>query len=199
MRVIGMRAFDKSPEMTPLLVRLYESHKLYALVSDTQPEARAELTGLVAQLLRVELSGREQEILADVLIALLRQAERDLRQALSERLAVMDNVPLRLVLFLANDDIDIAAPMLRSSLVLSDLDLIYIIKSQGPAYWQAIAAREVLSAGVVDALADTRDAGTAVILAGNDRAVLTEYALQILSTMAQADENIARPLLSRPE
>ncbi|MBU0799701.1 MAG: DUF2336 domain-containing protein [Alphaproteobacteria bacterium] len=196
---MNMKAFDKSPEVAPLLVRLYESHKLYALAEDDQPQARAELTGVVSDLLDVQLSGREQEMLADVLITLMRQAERDLRRAMAERLAVMDNVPLRLVLFLANDEITVASPVLRQSRVLSDLDLVYIIKSQGPDYWQAIATREQLSAHVVDALADTRDTGTAVMLAQNERAVLTDYALQVLAGMAQAHEDVARPLLSRKE
>lgn len=194
-----MREFEKTPDMAPLLLRLYESHKLYAMAHDERPQARAALTGAVADLLEVRLSGREQEILADVLISLMRQAEYDLRRALSERMAVLDNVPLRLVLFLANDEIEIARPILRNSLVLSDLDLIYIIKSQGPEYWQTVAQRETLSAGVINALADTRDVETAVILAGNERAVLTEYATQILAAMAQTHEDVARPLLSRPE
>lgn len=194
-----MREFEKSPAVEPLLLRLYESHKLYALAEDGRPAARSELAGVVTALLDVPLSGREQEMLADVLIALMRQAEYDLRRALSERMAVLENVPLRLVLFMANDEIEIARPVLRNSLVLSDVDLIYIIKSQGPEYWQTIAAREVLSASVVDALADTRDVETAVVLAGNDRATLTEYALQILSAMAQTHEEVAKPLLAREE
>lgn len=198
-RVLNMQAFDKTPEVVPLLVRLYEGHKLYGLAHDTEPEARAELTSVVAELLDVKLSGREQEMLADVLMTLMRQAEKDLRQALSERMAVIDNVPLRLVLFMANDEISVAAPMLRRSKVLSDQDLIYIIRSQGPDYWHAIAAREQLGSHVVDALADTRDTGTAVILAQNERSVLTAHALEILSGMAKMNEDIARPLLGRSE
>lgn len=199
LRAIKMREFEKSPAMGPLLVRLHESHKLYALAEDDRPTARAELAAVVTELLDVRLAGREQEILADVLIALMRQAEFDLRRALAERMAVMDNVPLRLVLFMANDEIEIARPVLRNSLVLSDVDLIYIIKSQGPEYWQTIAAREELSDSVINALADTRDVETAVTLAGNDRAVLTEYALHILADMAHKNEDVARPLLSREE
>lgn len=199
MRVMDMKAFEKSPHVAPLLVRLYESHKLYALAQNPQPEARAELTAAVADLLDTELSAREQEVLSDVLISLLRQAEKDLRRALSDRLAVMDHVPLRLVLFLANDEITVATPVLRHSRVLSDLDLIYIVKLQGPDYWQAIATRNALSPAVIDVLADTKDAGTAVMLAANDRIVLTAHAVEILGEMAKSHEDIARPLLSRNE
>lgn len=190
---------DKSSGVTPLLVRLYDSQKLYGLAKDKQPLARAELTSAVSQLLEMELSTRESELVADVMIALVRQAETDLRHALAERLSVMDTVPLRVVLHIANDTIDIASPMLRHSPVLSDMDLIYIIKSKGPAYWQAIATRQKLSEQLVNVLADTRDFDTAVALAENESIVLTERALGVLSDLAQGHDELASPLLRRDE
>ncbi len=197
---MDINRLDKSSHMTPLLVRLYDSHKLYELVRDNKPLARAELTSAVTDLFEnTELKAKEQELLADVLIGLMRQAERDLRQALSERLATLENVPLRLVLHLANDDISVAAPVLRKSFVLNDLDLIYIIKSQGPDYWQAIAARERMNDEVIDALADTRDLGTAVVLSQNERLSLTRHAVNILGDMARENDAIAKPLLMRKD
>ena len=97
---------DKSSSVTPLLVRLYDSHKLYSLAKDKKPLARAELTSAVSELLEMDLSPREGELIADVLIELMRQAEKDLCQALSEKLSVVDNVPLRLILQFSNDTID---------------------------------------------------------------------------------------------
>lgn len=190
---------DKSSGVTPLLVRLYDSQKLYGLAKDKQPLARAELTSAVSQLLEMELSARESELVADVMIALVRQAETDLRQALAERLSVMDTVPLRVVLHIANDTIDIASPILRHSPVLSDMDLIYIIKSKGSAYWQAIATRQKLSEQLVNILADTRDFDTAIALAENESIVLTERALGVLSDLAQGHDELASPLLRRDE
>lgn len=198
-RYMDLSSFDKSPHMTPLLVRLYDSHKLYGLVKDNKPLARAELTRAVTDLFETRLTAREQELLADVLIGLMRQAEKDLRQALSEKLAGLPNVPLRLILHLANDEITVAAPVLRKSIVLSDLDLIYIIKSQGPDYWQTIAARGDLSGQVINALADTRDIGTVVVLSQNERIRLTRHALEVLAEMAARNDLVAKPLLARPE
>jgi uncharacterized protein (DUF2336 family) len=190
---------DKSSGVTPLLVRLYDSQKLYGLAKDKKPLARAELTTAVSQLLEMQLSSRETELVADVLIALMRQAEVDLRQALAERLSIMDNVPLRVVLQIANDTIDVASPVLRNSQVLSDMDLIYIIKSKSAQYWQAIAARRSLSEHLVNLLAETRDFDTAVALAENTNIKLTEQSLTILSDLAQGREELASPLLRRDE
>lgn len=198
---MDMRLFDKSPQVASLLVRLYDTQKVYDLARDSDPLARAELTSAVASLLEahVHLSNREQELLSDVLIGLMRQAEIDLRAALAERLSVLDDAPLRLVLNLANDDIEVARPVLERSTVLSDLDLIYIVKARGAAHWQAVAARENLSAQLVDVLADKYDEGTAIVLSANGRAQMTWHALDILTAMAAHNENIAKPLLMRAE
>lgn len=196
-----MRLFDKSPQVASLLVRLYDSHKVYDLARDDDPLARAELTSAVAELLEahVHLNSREQELLSDVLIGLMRQAERDLRAALAERLSVIESAPLRLILNLANDEIEVARPVLARSVVLSDLDLIYILKAQGAEYWQAIARRQNLSAQVIDVLADKRENTTAQILVKNDAAHLTAHALDVFTDMARSSEDLAKPLLMRPD
>ncbi len=198
---MDMRLFDKSPQVASLLVRLYDTQKVYDLARDNNPLARAELTSAVAGLLEahVHLNNREQELLSDVLIGLMRQAESDLRAALAERLSVLDDAPLRLILNLANDDIEVARPVLQRSAVLSDLDLIYIVKARGAEHWQAIAAREDLSAQLVDILADKYDEGTAIVLSANERAHMTWHALDVLTAMAASNENIAKPLLMRSE
>ncbi|MGQ0527718.1 MAG: DUF2336 domain-containing protein [Alphaproteobacteria bacterium] len=190
---------DTSSGVTPLLVRLYDNHRLYLLAQDRAPSARAELTEAVSQLLEMKLSLRESELIADVLIALIRQTERDLRQALSEKLSKMDHVPLRVILNLANDEIDVAAPVLKNSKVLTDMDLIFIIKSKGQETWPHIASRHELSDTLIDILSSTRDFDTALALINNQEIELTETALHILSDMAQGQEILAEPLIVRQE
>ena len=196
---MDMRLFEKSPQVAPLLVRLYDSHRLYGLAKDGSPLARAELTSAVVDLLQTDLGPREKELIADVLISLMRQAEHDLRQAIAERLAVVETTPLRVVLHIANDEIDVAEPMLRLSRVFSDLDLLYIIKAKGPDYWRVIAAREALSEGIMNVLADTRETGTLETLAANRKLRLTPHALDVIEQVAEKTESLARPLLMRPE
>ena len=190
---------DKSSNVTPLLVKLYDSQQLHNLALDEKPIARAELTSAVSELLDMDLSPRESELIADVLIGIMRQAELDLREALAEKLSLMDSVPLRLVLQLTNDEIEVAGPMLSRSPVLGDLDLIYTIKSKGPAYWQAVAKREAMSNQVINLLADTRDFETAITLTKNEGIKLTEHAVVVLSDMAQKSDELAMPLLRRDE
>ncbi len=192
---MDLEFLDKSPRMTPLLVRLYDSQKK----QNTSDVSLSDLTSAVSDLFNMDLSRQEAELVADVTIQLLRQAEIDLRQALAERLSVMNNIPLRLILQMANDNIAVAGSVLSRSSVLSDLDLIYIIKAKGAAHWQAIAKRPAMSDQIINVLVDTGEEGTVQELLNNTDIRLTEYALDVVSDMACEDQKLAKPLLQREE
>lgn len=196
---MNMQGLDKNPEVSKLLVHLYDAHKCYNLTKDERPQIREQLAHATAELLTHDMSPKETDLLSDLMIGLIRQAEKDLRIALADKLSAMPDVPLRIILHLANDDISIASPVLKKSPVLNDVDLLYIIKSQGADYWQAIAARETLRAEVVNALAETKDIGTAVVLSRNERIVLTHYATNILVELGKTHDSVARPLVMREE
>ena len=183
----------------PVGALLGDTKKLYELAKDSSPEARSKLSQKIGSILEADVTRRESELVADVLTKLMRQAEKELRHAIAEQVSKLDNVPLRLVLQLANDEIEIARPILTDSTVLSDFDLMYIIKSKTTEYWQAIASRDALSEQVIDTLAETKDFDTALTLAENNNITLTEYALVIMSDLAQGHDNLAMPLLRREE
>lgn len=189
----------RSKDVEPLLVRLYDNHRMYQLAGDQKPEARSELSHIVSGLLTMDLKPTEKELIADILINLMRQAERDLRHALAERLSVLEDVPLRLILFMAQDEIGVAESVLRSSPVLNDLDLLYIIQSHDAEYWRAIATRKNLNEPVIDALADTRDVDTACVLAENPGVHFSPFAMEIMGEMATIWKDVARPLLTRSD
>lgn len=190
---------DKSSKVTPLLVQLYDSQKLHGLASDKKPVARTQLTSAVTDLLEMDVSPRETELIADVLIELMRQAEIDLRQALSERLSHMEQVPLRLVLQIANDEIVVADPMLKNSPVLSDLDLVYIIKSKSAEYWRSIAQRKSLNAPVINSLVKTKDSETCILLADNDNVELSQKHFASLTEFAGNTPELAQSLSGRED
>lgn len=196
---MSFNMLESTPEVAPLLVRLYDTHKLYGLAKDEDPDARSELTSVMVDLLKIDLNDTEKELITDVLMTLMRQAETDLRMALADRLAVLENVPLRMVLHLANDDIVVAEPVLRQSPVLQDMDLIYIIKAKGPEHWRAIARRDAITPAVIDTLTDTKDLTTAVLLAENVHIAFTEKALNNLTMMAMSSDTLAGPLLMRDD
>ena len=182
-----------------IAAKLGNVDKLYDLARNKNSQARALLAHEIGSILEADVTLSEGEMVADVLIELLRQAETDIRQSLSEKLSVLDTVPLRLVLQLANDDIEIARPVLKNSPVLGEFDLMYIIKSKTSEYWQTIATRKCLSDQVIDVLADTNDFDTALALAENTEIVLTQHAMVALSDIARDSDVLAIPLLRRSE
>lgn len=191
---------EKSPEVAPLLVRLYDTHNLYNLASDKDSDgARLELTTIMVDLLKVNLSERESELITDVLSALIKKAEKDLRMALAERLSTLDNIPLRMVLGLANDEIAVADPILRQSPILHDMDLIYILQSKGVEHGRSIARRRGLSATMINMLADTKDFDVAVNLSANDGIAFTNHAYDIVGDMAKSAPSLAGTLLTRDD
>lgn len=189
----------RSPDVAPFLMELHDAQKMYGLAKAKSPEARKLLSDAVCGILNMKVSQRETELVADILIELMRQAEVDFRQALAEQLAAMENVPLRLILQLANDRIEVARPVLQKSDVLGEFDLLYIIKSKTAEYWQEIARRKVLSESVINTLADTGDFETALALVENMDIMLTQHAVVALSDLAQGSDILSVPLLRREE
>jgi uncharacterized protein (DUF2336 family) len=66
-------------------------------------------------------------VLEEIFLTLARQAERDMRQVLSTRLAVADWAPAALVHMLALDEVEIARPVIAGSPLLKDDDLIRLL------------------------------------------------------------------------
>lgn len=190
---------DAAERIAPKLVRLYDRHQFYGFSGGEKVSARRELADAVADLLGADLSLRESELVSDILVGLLRQAEEDLKQALSQRLSALEHVPLRVILFLANEPISVAAPVLQNSSVLGDVDLLYLVTSHGAEYWQAIARRKKMGARLIDALAETRDMGTAQVLAENQGVILTGRAMEIMEGLSRTSEILAASLLARAE
>jgi len=189
---------EKTP-IVPAKGHLGSVGKLYNLARDRSLGARTQLAQQIGSILEADITVRESEMVADVLIELLAEAEKNVRKALALKLSLLEHAPLRLILELANDEIEVAWPILSASPVLGDFDLMYIVKAQGPEYWKAIAARKALSNKVVEMLAGTKDVETALTLLENEDIVLSDNTMVILSGLAQEEDVVAIPLLSREE
>jgi uncharacterized protein (DUF2336 family) len=174
--------------------------QLLQFAQDTSGEGRSRLARAVSDFFDENaLNEAEQNLASQILMNLVRQSEVDLRAALAERLAVQKNVPAELVVYLANDEISVAAQVLAHSPVLKDIDLLHVIQSKGASYWQAIAGREGMSPMVADRLADTRDPGTVLRLVDNQRVHLQRGTLKKIVRFSMVSEELQAPLLRRPE
>lgn len=180
-------------------VNILDSRQLIELAQDTTAAGRNRLAQAVSHFFEEQqLSNSEQRLAADIMLNLIRQAALDLRQALAERLAVQATVPHELIVFLANDEESVAAPVLMHSPLLNDIDLMYIIASNRN-HAKLIAKRERISPMVADKLIDTHDPAVIMSLVDNQRAHLQKGAMRKLLKIALVSEELQAPLLRRPE
>src|SRR5581483_11537809 len=101
------------------------------------------------------LSVQERALITDILEKLIREVSLDIRRRLAVKLAEAPGTPRELAVLLANDEIDIASPILLKSRALADLDLIEIVRNRSTQHLLAIAMRRDLSTAVADALVES--------------------------------------------
>jgi uncharacterized protein (DUF2336 family) len=168
------------------------------LLSDSSPEARAEVAAKVAREVDgTALTADERKIAEDILSALSRDAAIRVRQALSEELKQSKRLPHAVALALARDVDAVSLPVLSHSVVLTDADLIAIVRSSGAAKQVAVAARKQVSTDVAEAIIEADQPLALTTLVGNDGAELTEPLLQRVLDRHGSDETIQAPMAQR--
>lgn len=174
-------------------------HDVERLRSDQTPEARIEIADKLARTFRVARLGSEQRRVAeDILRGLVKDTEVRVRQALAAQLKDSRDLPRELALTLARDIESVALPMLSYSEVLSDDDLIAILKTGGPAQQVAIAGRPRVSATVAEAVIDTGNETATSRLVANEGAELDERLLGRSIEKYGHSEAVSTALAQRP-
>lgn len=143
------------------------------------------------------LSDRERALMVEILGRLVHEMEMQVRRALAARLSQMETAPRELLLLLANDEAEVARPILRDSRLLSDPDLIEIVRHRSQEHLLVIALRAPLSAEVAEAIVDNGDDRVIEQLLKNPDAVLSRRALEYLVGESQRVDSFQEPLLSR--
>lgn len=137
-------------------------------------------------------------LLSDIFLALTAQAERDIRLALSERIAGVDWAPPALVNMLALDEIEIARPVITSSPLLQNGDLIRLLIEATLEHQIAVARRPQLARPVVDTIVDRAEPVTMTALASNRTADISEDAMRKLVDHSRRVAGLRAPLTRHP-
>lgn len=166
------------------------------------PSARNTLAKSVVDLCLEDgstLTAREIELTFDILHKLLHSVEMGVRRDLAQRLAYRPDVPRALIVTLANDQINVAYPVLVESVVLEDADLIAIARGQPASHQIAITLREQVSPDVSDALIETQNIDVIDSLMRNPAAEIAPVAMERLVEMSRRTVPLRRPLLQRQD
>ncbi len=139
-----------------------------------------------------------QSLMNSVFMTLVADAERQIRQALSQRLATADWAPHALINVLALDEIEIARPVIAQSPVLEDGDLIRILALATLEHQIAIAARPAIGAQVVETVLKIGEPAVLAALAGNDTADISQTGMAQLLDASRKVASIRSPLVRHP-
>ena len=131
-------------------------------------------------------------------MTLVVEAERDIRQRLSERLADAPWAPSALINILALDEIEIARPIIARSAVLQDHDLIRLMVQATLEHQIEVARRPRLSASVVEAILAHDEPAVLTALACNDTAEISTDGLRRLVGRAKDIVALRSPLARHP-
>ena len=168
------------------------------LVADSSDSTRAETAGKVAaEFADGELSEAEREQAEAIFRLMAQDVSVRVRESLSKNLQAAAGLSHDIALKLAQDVASVALPILKSSEVLTDEDLIDIIQSQDPEKQTAIAQRPTVSTQVADSLIDTGNEKAVARLVANEGAELTEQSFDRVMVQYGESEAVSDSLSRR--
>ncbi|WP_448204195.1 DUF2336 domain-containing protein [Azospirillum sp. sgz302134] len=168
------------------------------LLSDPSPNSRSELAAKVAnQFDNAVLSDSERKLAEDIIRIMARDAVLRVRQSLAENLKANPSLPRDVALTLARDVEEVAIPVLSVSTVLTDADLVELVRTGTDAKHTAIARRSNVPASVADALIETASEGAVAALVANEGADLGERSLSRVMDRFGNAESVQAPLVER--
>ena len=181
-----------------------EVREILLLAESRAPEDRERL--MLALVSLCEGAAADQAILepaiqmmmSSIFMTLVADAEKRIRQTLSEHLATAGWAPHALINVLALDEIEIARPIIAQSPVLEDQDLIQLMTLATIEHQIAVASRPALSESVVEAVLRQGEPAVLTALASNDTAEITPRAMAHLLEASRQFASLRSPLVRHP-
>jgi uncharacterized protein (DUF2336 family) len=177
-------------------------HKLVDLAKEKSSERRRELLREVTDLFFDDVPRQGSSELAQydgVLSRLAEDTAEDARAELATRFADAPEAPHGLVMQLARDVIEVAAPILRKSRALSEEDLLTIAENTSQSHLKALTARPTVPEAVADTIVRRGNDDTVVSLVRNSGARISRAAFENITERAETNPDLHAPLVERKE
>lgn len=170
------------------------------LVANPSGDLRAETAAKVADAFETgALSPAERALAEQIFRVMVQDAEVKVRESLATHLKSSTNLPHDIALQMAKDVEQVSLPVLEFSKVLSDKDLVDIVRSSSAEKQTAVAKRAEVSGAVANALIDHgKSSGVVAALAANKGAKLGEAEVDKILDKHGSDVNVTNSLVSRP-
>jgi uncharacterized protein (DUF2336 family) len=169
------------------------------LLAEPSAAVRAEVADkLAGEMDSALLTDTELRIAQDIVRVMTRDVELAVRRALSYSLRRARNLPHDVALRLASDVEAVALPILATSPVLTDADLVEIIQHGSAMKHEAIAGRSDVSEQVADALVNQAGEAAVAALMGNPTAHIAEASLGTAVDRFAESDRVKASMVRRP-
>ena len=145
------------------------------------------------------LNEREIAYFGEIMGGMIHQVEAMVRQHLSETLASVGNAPHDLILSLANDEVEVALPLLQNSEALEDVDLVEIAEKRSQEHLNAIAQRAMVGETITDVLVKQGDDTVLGTLPGNNAAQFSRGGMETIVDRARDNDDLELSLVKRKD
>lgn len=175
---------------------------LIALAGDPDPAARQALSQRVTAICLSDdrqLSQQEKEVAGHILIRLSREFETQLRVKLAHQFAASPQAPKLLIQALAQDEVEVSAPIISQSPLLEERDLIEIIMNKTHAHRLNVAMRSGITSAVSSALVQTEEPDVLKALVNNQSAEIAGAAMEYLVAESKEQKDLQEPLIARSD
>jgi uncharacterized protein (DUF2336 family) len=177
--------------------------ELTRIAAERSPEKRLELLHKVTDLYLdgVEThTPSETYLFNEIMERIVDLFSRDLKRRVSANLAILPDFPSNIVRKLAGDeDAEIARPVLRNALSLTEDDLVHLAERGSQAHLTAIAGRSIVPAKVTDVLIDRGDRTVVHAVTANHGARFSDYGMDRLIEKCEEDVDLRELLVERPD
>jgi uncharacterized protein (DUF2336 family) len=177
-------------------------HKLVDLAKEKSSDRRRELLREVTDLFFDDIPEQGSRKFAEydgVLSRLAEDTAQDAREELAQRFCDADEAPHGLVMQLARDVIEVAAPILQKSRALNDNDLLAIAEQSSGSHLKALTQRESVPEAVSDTIVRRGDDATVASLVKNAGAKISRQAFENITERAETNPDLHAPLVERKE
>ncbi len=181
-------------------VSAFDLQELVKLARDKSQKSRSILVTAINDLYSDEeqlLSDQDRAIMLEIIRQLIHEVEKSVRRTLAEHLATQADAPEDLIVTLANDDIEVAYPILVKSDVLKDPELIEIVQHRTMEHQVAIALRSSISEQLSDALVETDNEEVVTTLLSNQCAAISNSTMNHLVEQSTKVPGYQGPLVRR--
>lgn len=176
--------------------------ELTKLADENSSEKRRELMTSIADLFITNndnVSDNEMTLFGDILTILLNVMDHNGKIEISKDFSGLPNPPKSFAMALATEAAEIATPILTSSLVFTDEDLVKISQNGDIEHRLAISNREVISTEVTDSLISFGENVVLRSISVNKGAAISDEGMRIMLEHAVEDKELLVNMANRED